>query len=64
MKKNRLRESVDPFTNKKIRCERGIANDWQVPKEYKATYEAVAKEMKVLNLKQLWPYTKLKLIYS
>jgi hypothetical protein len=45
--KEQLMGIVDPFTNKKIRCERGISNDWQVPKEYKATYEAVAKEMKV-----------------
>ncbi|MBK4806549.1 hypothetical protein CU037_1302 [Enterococcus faecium] len=45
--KEQMKGIVDPFTNKKIRCERGIPNDWQVPKEYKATYEAVAKEMSV-----------------
>ncbi|MCX4062106.1 toprim domain-containing protein [Enterococcus faecium] len=45
--KEQLMGAVDPFTNQKVRCERGIANDWQVPKEYKDIYEEVAKEMKV-----------------
>ncbi|MCM6922782.1 toprim domain-containing protein, partial [Enterococcus faecium] len=45
--KEQLMGAVDPFTNQKVRCERGIANDWQVPKEYKVIYEEVAKEMKV-----------------
>lgn len=45
--KEQLMGAVDPFTNQKVRCERGIANDWQVPREYKVIYEEVAKEEKV-----------------
>ncbi|HAQ2789731.1 TPA: toprim domain-containing protein, partial [Enterococcus faecium] len=45
--KEQLMGAVDPFTNQKVRCERGIANDWQVPKEYKVIYEEVAKEEKI-----------------
>lgn len=45
--KEQLMGIVDPFTNKKIRCERGIPNDWQVPKEYKTIYEQIGKELNV-----------------
>ncbi|EPI05710.1 hypothetical protein D920_00009 [Enterococcus faecalis 13-SD-W-01] len=46
--KEQLMGAIDPFTGQKVRCERGIANDWQVPKEYKTIYEEVAKEEKVI----------------
>ncbi|MFS0969898.1 hypothetical protein ACFC3P_12430 [Enterococcus thailandicus] len=45
--KEQLMGIVDPFTNQKIRCERGIPNDWQVPKEYQNVYEQVGKETNV-----------------
>ncbi|OTP20028.1 toprim domain-containing protein [Enterococcus mundtii] len=45
--KEQLMGITDPFTNQKIRCKRGIPNDWQVPKAYKTIYERAAKEIKV-----------------
>lgn len=45
--KEQMMGAVNPFTNERVRCERGIANDWQVPKDYREIYEEVAREEKV-----------------
>lgn len=45
--KEQMTGAVNPFTNERVRCERGIANDWQVPKDYREIYEEVAREEKV-----------------